>query len=417
MQEITFKRVMKAEKNLQHFNINHFHAFVEGGLFFSYKNKIVWIDTDTQKNIKTIELTDYTSSIASNQIDKVFIAQFSAPPLLVDTETKSVVPMQQRRTVSVGKSVFLDDQKAVSCDFNGTLTSWNLATGKVVRTFNDSSFYFLSLAFDSVNKRILAGGSGSSPEKIIIFDPETLNITSSITMNHGSVWSIVVIDENFFAVGTNKGRVVFFDSQKKKEISSFSWHHPSTSVFGLSVSPDRKLIASTSQDRTTKVHDIQTKRLVFEAFRESWGRAVSFSPDGLFLAVSIEFFGTDLYRITPSLPFPIKSAWIGVTRSGKKKFELFSDASLFYDGKPFPRAQIASPFRYKNDKRDWEEALLAARENANKTPAQKGRSAKKIINRHRLSVFQTCLHMKKKSTKTFRWPKDISQIVASFLEK
>ena len=101
-------------------------------------------------------------------------------------------------------------------------------------------------------------------------------------------------DGSSFAVGTREGRIHLWNATTGKKHKSLTGHaivsllkkdDTDVEVWALAFSPDGKIIASGSQDKTIQVWDIEKRRkLATLEAHEGWITALAFSADGKILA-------------------------------------------------------------------------------------------------------------------------------------
>ena len=137
--------------------------------------------------------------------------------------------------------------------FDGTIRVWEARTEQEMRRFNHSTERIQSLNFSSDGRR-LAATDGS--QVVRIWD---------ITTGHASMLKIeneLLIRIWFFPIGdkllvtTGKGNLYFCDLRTKQTIGPLAGH--GSEIRSAEFSPDRKLLATASADRSVRVWDAET---------------------------------------------------------------------------------------------------------------------------------------------------------------
>ena len=121
---------------------------------------------------------------------------------------------------------------------------------------------------------------------------------SKVTKSQGiSDYESVVFskDGSSFAIGTREGRIRLWDATTGRQQKSLTGHaivsllkkeNKAVDVWSLAFSPDGKIIASGSQDKTVQLWDIEKQRkLATLEAHEGWITALAFSADGKHLPV------------------------------------------------------------------------------------------------------------------------------------
>ncbi len=157
----------------------------------------------------------------------------------------------------------------------------------------------------------------SSHGEIIHWDMKTDSIVHKSRGGIDEYESVVFSqDGSSFATGTREGRIRLWDATTSRHHRSFRGHaivnlfinlfkkreHTNVEVWALAFSPDGKIIASGSQDKTIQLWDIEKRsKLATLKAHVGWITAVAFSADGKTLASGdankvIKLWGVDTYK-------------------------------------------------------------------------------------------------------------------------
>lgn len=167
------------------------------------------------------------------------------------------------------------------------LRMWDTRTNKPPRLINTSTF-ILSAAFSADGRTIATGGCGRDCEKggeLIIWDAENGKPKAVLKGHSQAVLTVLFSPDNkMIASGSADKTIKLWDVQGGALIRTLTG--PTDMIKSVSFSPDGKLVACASDDKSVRVWDVQSgeMKVTLENADQSLG-SVAFSPDGTTIAV------------------------------------------------------------------------------------------------------------------------------------
>ncbi len=213
---------------------------------------------------------------------------------------KSNMSWQQLKVLEVEseslptKLIFSPDGMMLAlADPQGTVFFWDTSSWQLVHKITESAGYPHDVGFSPDGKWIAIINPES--RQITVYEATTwkkFQIVANVLPVSGIGFSP---DGHFLAFATYVNReeclVKLYNTATGKEIRSMANH--SNDIISIAFSPDGKLLATGSRDKTLKLWNLRTGRLI-RAFQgkglpegmahEGWVGGLAFSPDGKFLA-------------------------------------------------------------------------------------------------------------------------------------
>jgi WD40 repeat protein len=198
-----------------------------------------------------------------------------------------------------------DGRTLASASDDKTVKLWDVASRREVATLRGHRGRVLSVAF-SPDGTLLATGSGDTTIKL--WDvrtwreagtPKAWGWSPSTLMGHTEQIQALAIspDGKILASGSWDKTIKLWDVAARREVASLRGH--AAPVICVAFSPDGKNLASGSRDLTVKLWDIAAKRSVATLHGPSaFVDAVAFSPDRKILAAGFEDTNVRLWDVT-----------------------------------------------------------------------------------------------------------------------
>jgi WD40 repeat protein len=298
------------------------HANAVRGISFSPDGKMLasasvdktvklW-DTSTSEEIKT--LTGHTSGVygISFSPDGKMLASASVDKTvkLWDTSTGKEIKTLTGHTNAVwGISFSPDGKMLASASVDKTVKLWDTSTGKEIKTLTGHTGGVTGVSFSPDGKML---ASASADKTVKLWDTSTGKEIKTLTgytnsfncisfSPNGKMLASASADKTVKLWDTSTGKEIKTKQIKTKQIKTKQIKtligHTSE-VWGISFSPDGKMLASASVDNTVKLWDTSTgkeiKTLIGHT-NEVWG--ISFSPDGKMLASASKDKTVKLWRL------------------------------------------------------------------------------------------------------------------------
>jgi WD40 repeat protein len=197
----------------------------------------------------------------------------------------------------------LDGQTLASGSLSDGIKIWQIKTSTEVRTIREHESWVHSIAFSPDGKILASDSGGLQTIKILNWQTgQELRTLGALSLGHSNLAKTVAIFSTFVAGHSNEIQSIAFspdgkilasgsadktikiwDVKKGKEIRTLTGH--SAGVESVAFDPDGKILASGSHDKTTKVWDWRTgEELCTLRGHGDSVQAVAFSPDGQTLA-------------------------------------------------------------------------------------------------------------------------------------
>ena len=170
-----------------------------------------------------------------------------------------------------------DGQRVLSSSSDDTIKLWDVATGRLLRTFVGHLSSVSAAVFSSDGERII---SGSADRTLKLWHTATGHLVRNFEGHISAVAAVAFSPDGALVVsGSYDKTLKLWDSKSGKEIRTLNGH--TGPVTAAAFSPDGSRILSGSLDKTLKLWDTPTGRLL-HTFKGHTAmiHSVAFSPEG-----------------------------------------------------------------------------------------------------------------------------------------
>jgi WD40 repeat protein len=206
---------------------------------------------------------------------------------VASAQKQSSVKLKTEVVASGGSAEFFsgafspDGTRVVSGSTGGTAKLWDVATGALLRTFQNSVSVY-SVAFSPDGARVLSAGGDFENHDCTakLWDAETGEVLLTFSGHTGWIRSAVFSrDGARIATGATDNTVRLWEASTGALLRTLIGH--SNQVISVAFSPDGLRVVSGSSDNTIRVWDTATGDLIrtFEGHADEV-ESVAFSPDG-----------------------------------------------------------------------------------------------------------------------------------------
>lgn len=177
----------------------------------------------------------------------------------------------------VGAVTFSPDGRLLaSGSKDGTVKLWDVAQGKLSRSFNGDSSPVWAVAFSPDSTQLV---TGNFFWRLMVWNLNTGELLR--TFEHdGAVWSVAISrNGKTLASGSEDKKIKIWNLETGKRLYTLPDH--TDYVYSLAISPDGKTLVSGSKDKTVKIWNLDTGELIRTLEGHSGEvRSVAISPDG-----------------------------------------------------------------------------------------------------------------------------------------
>ncbi|MBC8350585.1 MAG: protein kinase [Planctomycetes bacterium] len=243
----------------------------------------LWDLSGIARNTCLLGHTHFVDSVAFSPVGRVFASGGADGSIRVwNANTGEQSALLQSGSGEIKSIAFSPDGKqlAAANNQNKTVKLWNLSTTKVEKTFEGHSGSVLCVAFSSDGQYIASGGS-----EVIVWNVASGKATETIHWpsqalafsNDGDILAIATL-----APGVR--RIELWDMKKGQIVQRLPSKHVSD-VMSLALSPDGKLVATGSADKTIELWDVASGKLLKTLIgHANYVASLAFAPDGMTLA-------------------------------------------------------------------------------------------------------------------------------------
>ncbi|MDX1378871.1 MAG: WD40 repeat domain-containing protein, partial [Anaerolineales bacterium] len=201
-----------------------------------------------------------------------------------------------------------DGQSFFEVGFDGIIRMREIATGQIIRTFNDNAGrWSLSLAVSPDGQYLLSGDYVTAEpfdeQNVYLWDIKTGELMHTFDQNVGWIFTVAFSpDSQNVVVGETIGnRILMYDISSGDLLKTFEGH--TNWVQNIVFSPDGQKLYSAGRDQTIREWDVETgKNLRTFEGHTSRVRGIDISPDGKQLISGSDDLTLKLWDIESGLP-------------------------------------------------------------------------------------------------------------------
>jgi WD40 repeat protein len=235
----------------------------------------------THSSVDAVSLSDDAKLIASAHGKKVDIWTADGGKLL--RQIKSNISVYAAAFINDGREIAITDQYSKDIG-NTTMGVWNVQTGKRVREFAPVHDPSLTSTISSDGKAIASGGLFGT---ITVWNVASGKIKSQFRFMDEFETLALAPDKRSVLIGTESGEIAWLNAETGEEIGRLVGH--TDRVRTVSFSPDGRRILSGSEDGTFRLWDAKEHNtiLIGEAGKDGWA---SWTPEFAFVTSPNEAF-------------------------------------------------------------------------------------------------------------------------------
>lgn len=274
---------------------------------------------DTDKMLTKFQMAGHPQTVQAIAFNRagtlVATGDASARIYLWDTKTGKKVrefPRDKGHTKGIIGIAFSPDGARIATVGNDDVIKvWKTVGGHPVGTILGSGANLYGIAYTNQGS-ILAG---TLAEGLRVYNGSTYQLAAKMSVGGGQGVNSIAAnkDGNMVVTAGRDGRLSLFDTKKRSKVQSMSGH--SDWVINAAVSPNGKLGASSSSDRTVCVWYLPTgAKITTLSDTSAVGSPIGFTGDGKYLIATSAADGLSIFAVTPA-----QGGQTVVAKGGKKK--------------------------------------------------------------------------------------------------
>lgn len=230
--------------------------------------------------------SDYANSIVFSRDNRVLVSGEKDETIKIwSLQTKKLIYTLTGHSKAVNSVAIHPNGKLIaSASDDKTVKLWSLKSGKQVRTLRGHTDNVIAVSF-SPNGNVLASSGDVNDKTVKLwFLSENRNITLKGHSDwFGGIDSIAFTpDSKLIASGSKDKTIKIWQVDTGKELMTLKGH--SDHITSIAISSENKLLASASKDKTLKLWTLTTGKLISNINLEETIQTVAFNPNSQILA-------------------------------------------------------------------------------------------------------------------------------------